>query len=106
MKIDNKLQFRYTPDAGVIPEVEKVQCGVCGDVMNEKRGCYGPRSYGESMLGGGSYYDNFICPNHEESWHKQVVALRQEAQKTASNKLSELLDSEVQDILRNRKATK
>jgi len=105
MQLDN-TQFRYTPNPGVVPEGDYVCCGVCAAKMNEKRGCYGPRSSVMAMSGMSEPYDSFLCPHHNEDWHRQVVALRREAASTASAKFGLMLELEIADILHTKKATK
>ena len=99
-------QYRYTPDIGIVPEGEEARCGVCGDLMNERRNCLGARGFAQAMAGSKSNYDEFLCPNHLEKWHEQVVALRQEIKKTPSRTLAILMEQEVKDILENREPTK
>lgn len=99
-------QFRFTPDIGVVPLTESVCCGVCGDLMEEKRNCHGPRGFATSLKGEHDYYDQFLCSHRDTLWHRQVVALRLEIQTTASSKLAAMLQSEVEEILASRAATK
>jgi len=106
MKLESKTQSRYTPDPGEVPEGEAVFCGVCGDQMDERRGCNGPRGFAQAMCGGKSPYDDFSCPHRKEQWHQQVVALRDEAGKTASAKIATALLAEADEIASTRIATK
>ncbi len=76
IRLTSNVQYRYTPDLGEVKPGVPVYCGVCQDLMNENRNVDGPRSYVESLCRSGKIYDEFLCPNHEEGWHKQVVALR------------------------------
>lgn len=102
----NNTQFRYTPRCGMIPDGEKVYCGVCSEKMNERRGCYGPTSSAMAMNKMNENYDLFLCPSHDEDWHRQVVALRKEIKQTASAKIAIMLELEIAEILSCRKATK
>lgn len=106
MRLESNRQFRYTPDCGEVPEGEDVFCGVCGDKMNEKRNCYGPRSWVMSMSGSKDHYDSFTCPNSQAMWHRQVVALRDDIARTSSAKIATLLEAEVDEILAARQETK
>ena len=104
---DNPREWRtqsvYMPDPGEIKG--PVHCGVCDAVMRDKRDCYGPTSSIMAMSGSKRKYDSFICPLRDEDWHKQVVALRNEARNTASMKHKEMLLDEADEVLLTRKAT-
>lgn len=106
MKLDCDTQSRYTPDPGTVPEGEDVFCGVCGDKMDEKRGCNGPRGFAMAMSGSKSPYDSWTCPNREEPWHQQVVALRNAMRETPSAKIALIMAEEVGEILSVREQTK
>lgn len=106
MKLEGKTQSRYTPDPGEVPEGEEVLCGVCGDVMDESRGHYGPRGFAQAMGGGKSPYDEWICPNRPEKWHQQVVAIRMAMNDTPSAKVALIMAEEVGEILSSRQETK
>lgn len=97
---------RYTPDVGIVPKESSVLCGVCGEVMNEFRNHLGPRGFAQAMSGGKSLHDLFECPNLNEKWHKQIVELRKEAEKTSSAVLERIYTEEAQLILETRKTTK
>ena len=108
----DETQDRYTPDTGT--EVGPVYCGVCGDEMDlEVVACTGPRGFVQAMGRAAGYkpnvddpFDIYVCKNSSELWHKQVVALRNEAQKTSSTKMERLLREEADEVLRNRVHTK
>ncbi len=104
MKKLGDTQYRYTPNAGTVED--DVHCGVCGDMMLVKRDCYGPRSYAQAVAGGNSLYDEFTCPNMAAGWHTQVVALRREANRTSSGKITAMLKDEIEQVLKTREPTK
>lgn len=106
MKLKSDTQERYTPDAGTLPQDEPVFCGVCGDQMEAKFDCFGPRGYVQAMSGSKSHYDAYNCPNRDEPWHRQVIAMRKEKRKTASTLVESLLDKEIDLVLESRKETK
>lgn len=106
MQLQDKRQFRYTPNPGVVPEGEYVCCGVCATKMTEKRGCCGPRSFVMSISKQSEHYDSFVCPHSEDDWHRQIVALRGEVESTASDKLATMLELEIAEILYTKTATK
>lgn len=96
-------QCVFTPDAG---EVEgPVYCGVCGTQMNEERACYGPTSSIMAMGGSKRHYDFFDCPDRQQLWHKQVVALRNKAGSTPSGRLKRMFLEEAEEILEKKEAT-
>jgi len=99
-------QSRYTPDPGVVPEGEKVYCGVCGDEMKEERNVLGPRGWAAAISRHYTLHDVFTCTQASTDWHRQVVALRAEAKKTSSRKLTLLLLEEAEQVLKDRLATK
>lgn len=106
MKLNCETQDRYTPDVNEVPPGEVVNCGVCGDAMNERRNVLGPRGYASALAGSKSLHDEFECPNRESDWHVQIVKLRRKIEETPSSKIADLLKTEVLEILDNRKATK
>ena len=106
MKLKSDTQSRYTPDAGEHDPQEKFYCGVCGDLMDAKFGIDGPTGSAEAMAGKGHLHDRYMCPNRDEDWHEQVVALRMERNDSASATIGELLNKEVDLVLEHREATK
>jgi len=106
------MQCIYTPDAGTYGEDIKVFCGVCGRETTVERDLDGPRSFAGAMklaatgIRSTVLHDLYCCPDREEDWHKQVVLLRQEMDKTPSKKMEYILQAEVKDVLEYRAATK
>jgi hypothetical protein len=66
----------------------------------------GPTSMIESMAGSSHLHDSYTCPYSGKGWHRQAVALRQEAKKTASSKLHDMFWNEAHWIIQGRKATR
>jgi hypothetical protein len=54
----------------------------------------------------GRLHDEFHCERAGETWHRQALALRQEATQTASKRLADLLNQEADEVARTRTATK
>lgn len=106
IQLEHNTQSAYTPDIGEVPEGSQVLCGVCSSVMDETRNCNGPRGWAMAMTGGKSPHDSFFCPHREEQWHRQVVALRQEAKNSVSGKIAAMLEAEAEEIMSTREATK
>jgi hypothetical protein len=105
MKLESKTQWIYTPDPGVVPENEDVNCGVCGSVMKIERRCSGPRSMAGAMAGLDSIYDHFYCPHYKEGWHRQAVCLRIDAAESNSQKIADILEQEAEEVLESRMHT-
>jgi len=105
-QLECRTQCRYTPDAGT-EHAENVLCGVCKTVMDKIRDCHGPRSYAEAMAKRSTYssYDEWTCPNTEEDWHKQVIALYKEADATASKVIKSFLEIEAVMVLNSKSPT-
>jgi len=82
-----------------------VHCGVCRTVMTEHRNCDGPTSFVMSISGSKRKHDAFYCPHRNKDWHKQVVAIRNEARDTSSLRLKNMLLDEADEVLESRKAT-
>lgn len=97
-------QYRYTPD--IHEEEGPVFCGVCGTQATETRGCYGPRGLVQGMSGTKSHYDCFECPNRDQDWHRQALAIRMEAKKSPSKIIEQMLLKEALEIIEKREATK
>ena len=78
------------PDPG---EAQDINCGICAEKMNVKRGIFGPTGFIEAMSPrGGHWHDYFECPNLGELWHKHIVSLTDEQMKTNSAKIKQILD--------------
>jgi hypothetical protein len=98
-KMASDTQFRYTPDPGEHKDDEAILCGVCGTEASVSRNVDGPRGYAQAMSGGKSLHDVYECPRANDEWHRRVVAIRQEARKTASHKHRDMLRQEAYDVL-------
>jgi hypothetical protein len=99
----NDTQAVFTPNAGT---VLVANCGVCGREMDVTRGVLGPTNSVEGMSGRKHYHDLFQCPDVEEKWHIQIVLLRREKERTASNFLADLLRREIDLIFKTKTPTK
>jgi hypothetical protein len=74
--------------------------------MDVQRSMYGPTNSVEGMSGGKHHHDFFQCPDREEKWHLQIVALRREQKKTASTMIGALLQQEIDLVLETKEPTK
>lgn len=97
-------QCVFTPNAGKVEGL--VNCGVCGQRMDVKINVVGPTSMVESMAGSKHRHDRFTCPDRDEKWHMQVVALRREQRKSASTMIGALLQQEIDMVLETKEPTK
>lgn len=50
--------------------------------------------------------DIFTCSNAGQEWHTQLIALIKEIERTPSQKIAELIQSEIQEIKEKRQPTK
>ena len=92
------------PDPG---EAQDINCGICAEKMNVKRGIFGPTGFIEAMSPrGGHWHDYFECPNLGELWHKHIVSLTDEQMKTNSAKIKQILEDEIQETLKTKKMPK
>jgi len=99
-------QYGYlTPDCGEYRD-DEVKCGVCGETLNAERNVEDYRSVGSAYIKKITTFDRFRCPNLGEDWHKQILALYHEIRKTPSNIIENLLNQEIEEILKTRKTTK
>lgn len=99
----------FTPDLGT---VDKCACLVCGADCEVKRNLKGPRGWAQAVGRSKEYWetqppthDSFWCPHAAEGWHRQVLAIKQEAEKTRSGWLREHLLQEAKYIIRDRQPT-
>lgn len=90
---------------------EEMRCRVCGAVMAVHRGVVGPTGWGHAMaiaagVSKDKLHDEFACEFSCEAWHRQALALKQEAEKTPSGEVARLLLAEADRLVRSRTATK
>jgi hypothetical protein len=88
-----------------------MHCRVCGEPMAVDRDVVGPTGWAHAMAiraghAKGRLHDEFHCERAGEPWHRQALALRQEAEQTPSKRLAELLTAEADEVVRTRTATK
>jgi len=93
----------YEPDAG---KVEDAFCGICGDKMDVSRNNGPSGGFAGAMAGHNRKYDVFSCPNRRLAWHLQAKLLKREIEKTPSNTLAEVMQEELDGILKDRTPTK
>jgi hypothetical protein len=94
----------YTPDANEV--IDAVYCRTCGDEMGVEPEVEGATGFAEAMAGRSHKHHFYTCPNVEANWHVQVIRLRKEIQETASAALAKIMQKEIKQILKTRKATK
>lgn len=86
----------YTPDCGTKDEMF---CKVCNTKMLVERDKCDTRSFVQAMSGSKSSFDWFYCPNYDNDWHRQIIALMQEMRETASKKIKAILQEEINEII-------
>jgi hypothetical protein len=89
-------------DPGV---TEEQLCRVCGDKCEVQRNKMGATSYAESVRGKEHLHDYFYCAHAEQRWHEQVRQLLNERRMTNSNSIRQMLDMEIELILKTRQPT-
>jgi hypothetical protein len=86
---------------------KKYNCPICTRPCNVVRGKIRPeiRSWAGAMFWESvpKVYDEFSCKFENESWHKQIEAMREEIEKTASPSLKELIRKDINYILNSTK---
>jgi hypothetical protein len=93
----------YISDLG---KCETMTCPICKEVMEVERDVPGTPSYVNAVFGLAWDHDFFWCKFRKESWHLQVLELLKMAESTPSSKLQQLLEEEIQTVLKDRKPTK
>ncbi len=74
---------------------------VCGQRMYVNRGRYGPTCYAEAMARKGHTHDRFTCPDGEERWHAEALALKKEADETVSTRVRALIEEDLAELIRS-----
>jgi len=82
--------------------VQECRCKACDTEMKVER----EQAAINSRFGGVPKHDRFTCPNSGEEWHNQLVRLVVERDKTNSQKLTDIYNEEIKEIIQTRKATK
>jgi hypothetical protein len=91
----------FTPDPG---ERESMGCTACGKRMDVQRNVEGSWSSVEAMAGSKRVVDVFTCPNSNKPWHKHLIELYQERDRTKTRKIKDLVQEEIDWVLlENRK---
>ena len=95
-------QYHWTPDEA--PAGITVACGVCGSECCERRGVTGPTGWAEAMAvshrqSKGHKHDSFLCPFHDQKWHRLVCDLFSEARQTKSPTLAEIFRKDAHHAL-------
>ena len=88
-----------------------MHCRVCGEAMAASRNVIGPTGWAHAMAiragqAKGRLHEEFHCERADVTWHRQALALRQEAEGTSSKRLADLLTAEADEVVRTREATK
>jgi hypothetical protein len=93
----------FQPNCG---EQDKMFCRVCNQEMAVIRNVVEPRSFAEAIGNLKSEHDTFICKNSYKDWHQKALDILQEAEKTSSEKLKEMLKNQAKEIIENRNQSK
>ena len=85
---------------------KSMTCPVCNEEMEVKRDVKGPTSWAGAVMKTEHVHDAFTCKHAGKKWHKQVRKLREAILATPSAKLAEIYQSEIEQILVRKRATK
>lgn len=99
--MDTNERASYPPG-----EQDKSFCGVCNEEMVVIRNVNGPTGMAEAMAKRKHLHDWFSCPHMEEEWHKQVKALIEDATKSSSKRIEDIMLAEAKEVIAARKETK
>jgi hypothetical protein len=70
-----------------------------------ERSLFGATGFAEGMAQLGHWHDKFSCPNSEQRWHHQALALVRQIDETPSKRLAELMRQDWVDILKEHNCT-
>ena len=86
----------FTPDPGTH---DSMICMTCNSKMDVRRNVFGPTGSVEARSGSGHLHDVFTCKNSGRDWHNKVIDLMEEKRKTKSDKISSILQEEIDEVL-------
>jgi uncharacterized Zn finger protein len=84
----------FAPKPGT---VQSMSCKACSEVMDVERDVFTDTGYHRA--------DVFKCKNSGLGWHRQIVDLIQEQNKSACTRIREIIQEEIDDIRLSKKAT-
>jgi len=95
----------FTPDAGT---TQALFCVACLQNMDVQRNVdyRGGNSITGPSDGPSRKIDKFTCPNAGQDWHDQVIAIRRLQRDTPSQTFVDLVEVEIQQIIKTRRPTK
>lgn len=79
-------------------ECDSKNCVACGGLMSVQRDCTGPTGWAEAMANRVHPHDTFSCPHHDKDWHKKLVRLVEYRNSCPSQKLKDIVQSEIEEI--------
>ena len=89
-----------------VNEKEEIYCKACGSKMDVTRNIPAAKGFAASMAGITKPHDIFDCPISGEDWHRQIVWLKTEQEKTHSATITNLLQQEIDMIIATKQPTK
>jgi len=106
-KFDHKTGYsagwdHFTPAPG---DKESMECRICATEMTVRRNVNGPTGYVEAISRKEHLHDSFSCPNSDEAWHNQALAIMQWMQMTPSLSVKKILEDELAIILETKTPT-
>jgi hypothetical protein len=98
-------RFRSESVITDVNKYEKLNCEICDTEMEVERNNPPHNNLVGAWAGTNRYYDEFSCPHRHEGWHYQAQSILEEADKTHSKVLRDMLRAEAKEILKTRVAT-
>jgi len=79
---------------------KSLECNICGTECLVERNLPAKSGFIAAMGRMDKPRDEFSCPNLDEEWHKQAVNLVLEIEKTPSKRLAQLMQQDLEDLLK------
>ncbi len=97
----NDIRYFVGADCFILSpgKVGGIYCNVCNTNCQAERNVLGIKIKYASGTGLDTTHDKFYCPNSNEGWHIEAVSLYLESQNTVSNRISNIIKKDLEDIL-------
>lgn len=83
--------------------IDKIECKVCGENCDVKRGVRGPTSYASAMAKNNPLHDSFSCPYSDIDWHEQALGIVREIEDCHSPSLKNIMEKDLKMIIKKKK---
>ena len=96
----------FTMGAKLPPDQYKnLVCGYCSSVMSVTKNCTGILSWQAAKTAYKDRFDQFDCPNVNQSWHRQIEKITAIIHSHPSKVMRDLMTTECQQILQTKTST-